>query len=167
MEIGAWTCSGRKTTHTEKKSVYTWFMWMLLMLLLMSWTAAVSCSSSTHRCVILETNTVQGVILPLLVAEWISWPLDSTANNRQRKNSVAEFLWCVTKIKVAVILTPSFSERFIFFFYSEGFCVECLRHLIAFFEKEKRKESFLCVIKGFYNAPTKPLLRMGVLREEW
>lgn len=145
MEIGAWTCSGRKTTHTEKKSVYTWFMWMLLMLLLMSWTAAVSCSSSTHRCVILETNTVQGVILPLLVAEWISWPLDSTANNRQRKNSVAEFLWCVTKIKVAVILTPSFSERFIYFFIQKVFVLN-VKGILSLSSKKKREKSLFCAL---------------------
>lgn len=47
--------------------------------------------------------------------------VDFMTNNRQRKNSVAEFLWCVTKIKVAVILTPSFSERFIFYFIQKVF----------------------------------------------
>ena len=162
MEIWAWTCSGRKTSLTEKK------VWMLLMLLLMSWTAAVSCSLSTHRCVILETNTVQGVILSLLVAEWISRPLDSTANNRQRTNSVAEFLWCVTKIKVAVILTPSFFREVFFFFFIQRVFVLNVKGVLSLSSKKKREKSlFLCVIKDFYNAPTKPLLRMGVLREEW
>lgn len=71
--------------------------------------------------------------------------VDFMTNNRQRKNSVAEFLWCVTKIKVAVILTPSFSERFIFFFIQKVFVLN-VKGILSLSSKKKREKSLFCAL---------------------